>query len=70
METERDAFAASRRQRDGNNAVKTKRSRHSGTNTAIDRVTWRQREADAQRAGDSEMKGSSRGQGDGNINIS
>ena len=53
----------------GANAVETTRSRHSGTNTAIDRVTWRQREADAQRAGDREMEGTSRRQGDGNINI-
>ncbi len=51
METERDAFAASRRQRDANTAVKTKRSRHSGTNTAIDTETWRQRELDAWTAG-------------------
>ena len=53
----------------GANAVETTRSRHSGTNTSIERVTWRQREADAQRAGDGEMEGSSRRQGDGDINI-
>ena len=65
METERDAFAASRRQRGGNNAVKTKRSRHSGTNTAIDTESWRQREVDALTAGDREIAGGRGRQRDG-----